>query len=372
MRIIFFVPRIENCGPVNVVLNIVKELCFYSNISITIISLRKKRLNSAEDYSLKFKEIGIENIVYLDKYHTFLEKLLFLNKIVKEADLIHSHGFFPDLYSSLIKRKIFKVSTAHSVFLRDYQLTYGIYKGSFFAFLHHLVYLNRSFDYIVGCSGVVSNYLKKSNLFNKSKIITIHNAVSIKKFKRLELTEKLALKQNIFDRLKINRDLSTKVFVYSGALTTLKQVPELIEWFLKLPNSDNILFILGDGRERKKCEEVARGADNIFFLGFVNETSSWYQIGDYIISNSSLEGFPMSILEGMACGCRALLSDIPAHRELIEYFPSLAMPLSKDFLGFNDVEPSKTELSHLSSTRMASQYLNIYNEAVLNFKINNN
>lgn len=362
MKIVYFVPRIENCGPVNVVLNIVKELYFYSNISITIISLRNKRLNSAEDYSLKFKEIGIENIVYLDNYHTFLGKLVFLNKIVKEADVIHSHGFFPDFYTSLITKEILKVSTAHCIFLKDYQLTYGRFKGTAFALLHHMVYLNPSFNNLIGCSENVKKYLLKTNILNRNKMSTIQNGVNQNFFFRLDNKIRLNNRQKLLTELKIPHQTCSNIHIYSGGLIRRKRVPELIDWFLNLTSNDNILLILGDGEEREKCEKAAKNANNIFFLGFVNETSHWYQIGDYIVSNSSLEGFPMSILEGMSCGCRALLSDIPAHKEVIECFPSLAMPLSKDFSRFNDGKPSEIELNHLSSSRMAKQYLRIYNK----------
>lgn len=362
MKIIFFVPRIENCGPVNVVLNIVKELCSYPNISITIISLRRQNNGSAEDYSLKFKEANVEDIIYLDQYSMPFKNLLDLNKIVRNADVIHSHGFFPDFYTSLITKKILKISTAHCIFLRDYQSTYGRFKGSTFAFLHHMVYLNPSFNNLIGCSENVEKYLLKTNIFNRNKISTIQNGVNHNSFFKLNNKIKLNNRQKLLTELEIPQHTCSNILIYSGGLTRRKRVPELIDWFLDLPSNDNILLILGDGEEREKCEKATKNANNIFFLGFVNETSPWYQIGDYIVSNSSLEGFPMSILEGMSCGCKALLSDIPAHKEVIKYFPSLAMPLSKDFSGFNDVKTSEIELSHLSSSRMAKQYLSIYNK----------
>ena len=363
MKIVYFVPRIENCGPVNVVLNIIKEISSNTDISITLLSLRKEK-NTKEDYISVFKENGVEEIIYLSEYRTPLHKLLFLNKILNDKDIIHSHGFFPDLYSSLVLKRLYKITTAHCIFLKDYQLTYGRFKGTVFALLHHMVYLNPSFNHLIGCSENVEKYLLKTNIFNRNKILTIQNGVNHNYFFKLDNKIKLNNRQKLLTELKTPQQTYSSIHIYSGGLTRRKRVPELIDWFLDLPNNDNILLILGDGEEREKCEKAAKNANNIFFLGFVNDTAPWYQIGDYIVSNSSLEGFPMSILEGMSCGCKALLSDIPAHKEIIKYFPSLAMPLSKDFSKFNYVKPNEIELSHLSSFRMAKQYLNVYNKCL--------
>lgn len=359
MKIVYFVPKIENCGPVNVVLNIIKEISSIPNISIILLSLRKEN-STKENYSLLFKENGVEEIIYLNDYRTPIQKLLFLNKILCDTDVIHSHGFFPDLYSSLVLKKIHKVTTAHCIFLQDYQFTYGKIKGALFSSLHHLVYMNPAFNHIVGCSEEISRYLKLTNFINRHKISVIQNGVNTDTYKKLDLKVKLGKRKTLLNELNIVNNTNASIFVYSGSLTRRKRVPELIEWFKKLPHEDNILIVLGNGVEIELCEEISKNENNIFLLGFVDNASYYYQLADYIISNSSLEGFPMSILEGMACGCRALLSDIPAHKEVIKQFPNIAMSL-KNFpqLSF-DTKPTNKEFFHLSATRMANQYLALY------------
>jgi len=359
MNIIFFVTSITNCGPVNVVLNIIKEISKNSNISITLISLRQSSTNGNNDYSLVFQKEKIDNIVYLSDFSTPLKRLLFLNKIVKEADVIHSHGFLPDLYTSLLISNVLKVSTAHCIFLTDYQLTYGKLKGGLLSFFHHIIYLNTSFDNIIGCSNAVSDYLQKTNLFNKNKIFSIQNGVNTDTFFKLEHDEKLIKRKEFFIKYHIDQDISSNIYVYSGGLIRRKRVPELIEWFLKLSSDKNILLILGDGEEIDICKTMAKHAPNVLFLGFVNEVTPFYQLADYIVSNSSLEGFPMSILEGMACGCKALLSNITAHRELIQEFPNLATYLTKHFASQANLDTFKDDINYLSSERMSKEYLSI-------------
>lgn len=359
MKLIFFLPKLESCGPANVVLNNVRELvASETNIKIVIITYRTN--SQSEDFKNSFKRLGITEFYSLDKLKNPLKKMLYLRNITKDSDIIHSNGFFPDLYTSMLSGHLVKVSTVHSIISKDYPATYGTLKGSFYALLHHLVYLNPSFDNIIACSDEVKNHIRKYSIFNRKKIFTIHNGINQKYFSRLDFEKRISLKEDIFKSLSINLDKDAKVFVYSGRLTRLKRVPELIEWFLKLTDTNNILIILGDGDEKQQCIETAKNSKNIFFLGFVDETTPYYQIADYIISNSSLEGFPMSILEGMSCGCKAILSDIPAHREIIKYFPNMAMLLSTYLTRTSNLKFSEKESNYLSSERMSEEYLSIY------------
>ena len=57
------------------------------------------------------------------------------------------------------------------------------------------------------------------------------------------------------------------------------------------------LFLLGEGVEETICRKKANNNPNIIFLGFRNTPEKYYQIADYVISTSSAEGYPMSILE---------------------------------------------------------------------------
>jgi len=359
MKIFYFLPKLESCGPANVVLNNIRELvALKNNIDIAIITYRTNSQN--DDFKDTFEKLGITEFYSLDKIKNPLKKLSYLRRITKDGEIVHSNGFFPDLYTSMLSDHLVKVSTAHSIISKDYPATYGTLKGSFYALLHHLVYLNPSFDSIIACSDEVKHHIKKYSIFNREKVSTIHNGINQKYFNKLNLKERAALKEKIFKSLSISSGEGAKVFVYSGRLTRLKRVPELIEWFLKLPSNNNILIVLGDGDEREECIEIAKNSKNIFFLGFVNQTTPYYQIADYIVSNSSLEGFPMSILEGMSCGCTAILSDIPAHREVIKYFPNMSMFLSAYLTEVVNFNFSDKEFSYLSSERMSKEYLSIY------------
>jgi glycosyltransferase involved in cell wall biosynthesis len=58
--------------------------------------------------------------------------------------------------------------------------------------------------------------------------------------------------------------------------------------------------------------------DRIRLLGHVGNLWSLMKRADVLVSASAFEGSPNVILEAMACGCPLVVSDIPAHRELLD------------------------------------------------------
>lgn len=357
MKIVFFVPKLINCGPLNVVLGIVRVLASQPEIRITIVAYRDN--HTSDDFMNLFEDLGIKEIYSLEKYPDPIRKVLYLKSLLKDADAIHSHGFFPDLYTSLLPSKMMKIATAHSMFFKDYPATYGSVKGNVYALLHHLVYLNPSFDRIVGCSDSVKDYLSNFLVLNKDKLLTVHNGVDQRSFHRVSKPEKLALRTAILSPYLEHFNPDSKIFIFSGRLTRLKRVPELIKWFNDLPfnsESPNILIILGDGEEMEICKKAAADNENIIFTGFINDVVPFYQLSDYLLSFSAFEGFPMSVLEGISCGCQAILSDIPSHKEVIHSFPTMATLLTNFSIDTSKFSWSEQSAYYLSSVRMAEQY----------------
>ncbi|WP_063226700.1 glycosyltransferase family 4 protein, partial [Psychrobacter phenylpyruvicus] len=260
MRIVFIVPRLVNCGPVNVVLNLVNELSNRPGIDISIVSIRSNDIQ----YSTEFLSLGITKLYTLANTRGFLKKILYLSNLVKDADIIHSHGFYPDLLSACFLRKCKRrISTAHSLFIKDYRSVYGNIKGLCYGLLHHTVYWISSFDKIVGCSESVKDYLiESSSLFiRKGNITFVHNGVNTDRYFKLSQHDKhkLLMELNLPVNLNDSYESETKVFIYSGRITRSKKTFEMIRWFIGSQYIDNsILLILGEGEEMVKCTELAQ------------------------------------------------------------------------------------------------------------------
>ncbi len=342
MNIAIVVPSLIRCGPINVALEIIKNVNrSQKEIYFTIVCMNK---NFDESLITWIHSQNLAGIVFLSDITLHLETFF------KKFDVVHSHGFYPDKLLSELKIQVKKISTIHCMFYKDYPKEYGLVKGYIGAFLHMKILKKGNFDYIVGCSKSVGEYVYSNTKLDN--IVHINNGVDQSLFFPLdEVSKRKRLIKMGFNNYK-------RIFTYSGRLIRRKRVPELIDYFSKVAKPDDLLIILGDGEELDCCKKKSK--DNIFFAGHVNNPEEYYKISNYIISNSAAEGYPMSILEAVSCGCFALLSNIQPHIEFIESNPNLSK-LIGDFDFHNEDEKFlNNSFSQLSSSLMANKYLDFY------------
>lgn len=346
MKYFILVPEIKKCGPLNVVKNLVTSEEF-SGIEVFICAIRK---NKDIIFQNEFSEYENIKIIFLadgglfNKFLSFKEKLNDIN-----PDVIHANGFFPDIFSAFLSSKIKKITTIHNIIYQDYFSRYKV-KGFFFSIFHYLILNFSTYYKILGCSESVSKSLKKFIFFKE--ISYVNNGVDVKEFKKLSIDERNMIRT----RLSINKD--TILLVFCGGVEPVKRVPSLIsEYINTLEDLNYILYIIGDGPDLKKIVE----SEKVIKIGNVEDPKCYLQAADIIISNSSSEGYPMAILEALACGCKAFLSDIPSHEYIMSKYPKLAYSISS----FNAVNIKKclsnqiteSELKSISSDTMAVNYL---------------
>ncbi|QOW51071.1 glycosyltransferase family 4 protein [Acinetobacter sp. YH12138] len=342
MNIGFVVPEFYNCGPVNVVLSLSKYLK-KNNHQIKLICLRDSNLD--ENFLLQHKKIFSLGFFVLNKSDDYIN-------IFSDLDVVHSHGYYPDFFVKNLMFKGKKITTIHCMFFKDYMAQYGLIKGFLGSIAHFFCLYNSNFDHIVGCSKSIDNYIKRF-LFRKS-ITYINNGVDHEVFYPLSKGRKKIIKKNM------GFSLDSRIFVYSGKLIKRKRVPELIEFFNKTSLSNDILLILGDGDEMDLCKKKSIKNKNIF-LGSVDNPQNYYQISDFVISNSSAEGYPMSIIEAVSCGCYAILSEIEPHLEFIENNNNRSCLIGR-FEFNSNILNSDLQFNSLSAQYMAEKYIKIYKD----------
>ncbi|MDO5104286.1 glycosyltransferase family 4 protein [Capnocytophaga sp.] len=337
-KIGFLVPEIINCGPVNVVYNIIQNIdC--KVFSVMLISVRKTN----SDY--------VNNIRSKCKLGVFDLEDFSLQDLALNLDVIHSHGYYPDkIVAGLKNDNVKKITTIHCQFFKDYLQEYGKIKG-FVGALSHFYYLNiGKFDAYVSCSNAVKKYFDSYLLkSNQEKSVFVNNGVNQAVFHKLTQDEKTE------QRKMLGFGPDNQIFIYAGRLIRRKRVPELITFFNENATKNSILLILGSGDELAQSKAVA--TERVIFLGHQENLEKYYQISDFVLSMSSAEGYPMSILEAVSCGCYAFLSDIPPHSEFIRQNPEVA-----DFIV--NMLSEKTKSNHnnynLSAQKMVSEYTNLY------------
>src|SRR5579871_2372666 len=118
---------------------------------------------------------------------------------------------------------------------------------------------------------------------------------------------------------------ATAVIIYVGRLAPEKDLGRLLEalGMLAARGRDASLVLVGDGPEReslaKKTAELNL-ADRVRFTGRLPMSAvvEWLRRSDVFALVSEFEGFPCSLVEAMAVGLPAVVSDIPGNTQLIE------------------------------------------------------
>ncbi|MBA4419978.1 MAG: hypothetical protein C0391_02410 [Anaerolinea sp.] len=82
------------------------------------------------------------------------------------------------------------------------------------------------------------------------------------------------------------------------------------------------LLLLGGGSLREKIEKILRDGgvnDRVHFAGQIqnNDLPGWYRAADLYISASHTDGSSVSLMEALACGLPAAVSDIPSNKEWV-------------------------------------------------------
>ena len=98
------------------------------------------------------------------------------------------------------------------------------------------------------------------------------------------------------------------IYINVSRLVKLKGHYELILAFAKFfkSNPNSKLLILGDGPEKERLKELILRKDlskSVLLLGQVLNPYPYYNISDFYICSSHYEGFGLTLLEAMSCGC---------------------------------------------------------------------
>lgn len=297
-KIAYVINFIVKGGPSAVVLNMIHNLdrTKYEPILITLFQGNSPKIIEQEkNNGLKIIECGHQS-----RLNFILHGLSEYRKILEEnhVDIIHGHGFVPDLMNARLENQFKTISTVHNVMFEDYPLQYGTVKGAVYCRAH--LWAMKRLGRVVCCSksvyDVMNKYLPRCEY--------IENGIENFTFERHVSRKSLGLPEDAI------------VFLYAGYLIQRKRVAVLVSNFVKCHSAKEYLLILGKGEEEEQCRKLAD--DHVIFVGFQSNPYQYMAISDIYTSASSSEGFSISVLEALHCGLGLFLSAIPSHREVIE------------------------------------------------------
>jgi glycosyltransferase involved in cell wall biosynthesis len=140
----------------------------------------------------------------------------------------------------------------------------------------------------------------------------------------------------------MNESSDEPLVVYAGRLSAEKNVERLIDALaIAVRRVPFHAVLCGGGPARVQAETaVARSgnSDRIVLAGEVPTAWPHMKAAAVFVSVSTFEGSPNTVLEAMGCGAPLVLSDIPAHRELVGDAAIFVNPLSIESIAAGLVE----------------------------------
>lgn len=166
------------------------------------------------------------------------------------------------------------------------------------------------------------------------------------------------------------------VWIHVGMLRAVKDQETLIRAFAKVVRKSAIpqrLWIVGDGPERKKLEDLVSELgvkEEVKFFGIVKDVRELYVAADGLVLSSLSEAMPMSILEGAAANLFLVSSDVGGVSEVIQDGETGRLFKSRDIVALTEIMLTAVA-DPLSSQMMADKarqfaLKNFSLEAILN------
>jgi glycosyltransferase involved in cell wall biosynthesis len=298
-NVLVAVPWMTFGGAETLIVNFCREIQETSNLSFVT------GLESAHEWEEKFKAISA-NIYHLTKlFNDDRElKVEFLCNYIETRNIellhiIHTSFMFellPEIKKRLPGLKI--IVTLFNDRAEHFELSIDSqeYIGAF------------STD-----NNSVAAHLKK-RLGGTKPVIVIPNGIDCydifnpELFNRDKERQKLGIREN---------DLSV---YFIGRLSEEKNPDIFLNTAKSLLKENNIkFFIIGDGVMRFQLEKMIKDMklENVQYLGYQSDIARYLSTADIFVLPSSIEGFPLSILEAMAMEVVPIASDVGAVSEVV-------------------------------------------------------
>lgn len=266
---------------------------------------------------------------------------------------------------SVLTRKSL-ISSYHYEFAKQAKIIFAK-KGPFgfiFSFFAEMIeYLVLKYSKVIIALTAHLAYVAKRK--GAKRIIIIPNGVDLNFLKRYSHIPKKRLRNTL------GIENNKKVLIYVGRLVPIKRVDFIIHAFAKVHKQfqDCVLYILGDGPERKKLENLSKSLgvnSSVHFMGYVsNEVVIKFLLcSDLFINASLIEGHPKAVIEAMACKCPIIASNVTGNNDVLQN--------NKTALLFTHDVDELTEkimdlLNHPNKSRKLSK--NAYNEVLKKYDL---
>ena len=194
--------------------------------------------------------------------------------------------------------------------------------------------------------------------------IMIENAVDINKINNA----------NIID----NSNFSYPLLLMVGSLEERKNYPTLLKAVkLVLKKIEIFLLIIGSGSRKQSLIHLISKLnikDHVIVKPYEPDWWGYLKISNIFVSPSLIEGQPNVVLEAMAAKCPLIVSNIPAHKQILNEKSALFVPINDEVklaeaileqisnpkLGKNRAEQAFNRLESMTIESITKKYENVY------------
>lgn len=257
--------------------------------------------------------IGIESVrlEFARYYHSHLTEWLFVARLFgfirrRRFDLIHAHLFGMILYSSLasfIARKPV-IGTIHD----KYYFAEKRYRRRAYRVIRSLGCR------LVGVSHDIGRELALGSGLKQDDVLCIHNGVDLSAFdpapdrarKRAEFG---------FDQDEIIVTSVGRLVRVKGHSSAIRAAREIVRKNLKVR-----FLIVGEGPEGTNLKKQAADAGlskHVIFAGHRDDVSEILKMSDIFLQTSVSEGLSCTVVEALAAGCPAVVTDVGGNSEIV-------------------------------------------------------
>ena len=302
----YVVSVLGRTGPSQQLYNLVKYLN-HDQFQVELITLSRNPSSNLEE---EFADLNVGlHPLNMDRPTSLLIGRRRLNAVLNilKPDVIHSQGLRADWLCATLDHYPIRIATQRNNPFDDYPALYGTLIGFAAAHLHYRALLQ--IPTVVTCSKTIAGI----NISKGLQSIVIRNGVELEGKGTL-----ITAKEKNDRRRTLNLPINGRLFVYAGPLIRRKDPELLIRAFLDYADRTDTLCLLGDGSLLPACRRIAANRNNIVLPGLVRNVADYLRAADLFVSASHAEGMPNAVLEALAASLPVVLSDIPAHREVLE------------------------------------------------------
>lgn len=320
-------------------------------------------LNSSEtEFKSKLYETSIGEIYGLSTRSIYNPILIFkIIPYLKQYDIIHLH-LFPALYWVVLAKlisfsKVKLVFTEHSTHNR---------RRKYLSFRLIDKFIYSKLTAITAITEDVKHELQM-HLRSKQNVKVINNGININDF-NLNLSIDLNLfSKDDFKLIQVSSFREQKD--QATIIRSMQYLPEKVK-----------LILVGDGHligDNKKLVNELKLSDRVMFLGNRYDIPDLMNYADVAILSSHWEGFGLAIIEGMAAGKPAIVSDIDGVREIVSGYGLLfkqgdEKELAKQIISLLDNPGFYIEISAKCKDRskdydisiMVDKFIELYNDVL--------